>query len=310
MVAWTGTQRPVLGAWAGSMKVLVTGGAGFIGGNLCRRLLQEASVDEVRVIDDLSGGHLDAIEGLDVAFEQASILDDEALARAAKGCDAIVHLAALGSVPRSVTDPLASHDVNATGTLKVLEAARGNENAHVFLASSSSVYGANRVMPKSETLQCMPMSPYAVSKLATEQYAMAYAKCYGLPVLPFRFFNVFGPGQRPGHVYAAVVPVFVHAALTRRPLPVNGDGEQSRDFTYVGTLVETVTEAILGRVTSSPTNLAFGTRTTLNELIALIGDEIESEPEVVHSEPRPGDVRHSQADNSSASILATQDRAN
>jgi UDP-glucose 4-epimerase len=280
------------------MRILVTGGAGFIGGNLCRRLLEEPSVDEVRVIDDLSGGHVDSIEGLDVSFECASILDEEALARAAKGCDSIVHLAALGSVPRSVLDPLTSHEANATGTLRVLEAARGNDNAHVVIASSSSVYGANPAMPKSETLQCMPMSPYAVSKLAAEQYAMAYAKCYGLPVLPFRFFNVFGPGQRPEHVYAAVVPVFVHAALTGRPLPVNGDGQQSRDFTYVGTLVDAVTEAVVGRVTGPPTNLAFGTRTTLNELIALIGAETGPDFEVVYSEPRHGDVRHSQADNS------------
>ena len=145
----------------------------------------------------------------------------------------------------------------------------------------------------------MPMSPYAVSKLATEQYAMAYAKCYGLPVLPFPLFQRL---RSRAATWAMCTRQSFRSSSTqpwqRRPLPVNGDGEQSRDFTYVGTLVETVTEAILGRVTSSPTNLAFGTRTTLNELIALIGDEIESEPEVVHSEPRPGDVRHSQADNS------------
>jgi len=278
------------------MRVLVTGGAGFIGGNLCRRLLNEPGVDEVRVIDDLSSGHRSALEGLQVDLHEASILDQEALAAAAEGVDAIVHLAALGSVPRSVANPIASHEANATGTLMVLEAARANNNAHVILASSSSVYGANPAMPKVETLQLMPMSPYAVSKVATEQYAMAYSKCYDLPVLPFRFFNVFGPGQMPGHVYAAVVPVFLDAALRGKPLPVNGDGEQSRDFTYVGTVVETITDALVRQVTGIPTNLAFGTRTTLNELIGLIQDLVGFPVDIGYRDSRAGDVRHSQAD--------------
>lgn len=279
------------------MRVLVTGGAGFIGGNLCRRLLAEPGVDEVRVIDDLSNGHRSALEGLAVEMHEASILNGSALATAAEGVDAIVHLAALGSVPRSVANPLASHEANATGTLMVLEAARSNNNAHVILASSSSVYGANPVMPKVESLQLMPVSPYAVSKVSTEQYAMAYAKCYDLPVLPFRFFNVFGPGQMPGHVYAAVVPVFLDAALRGEPVPVNGDGEQSRDFTFVGTVTETISQALVRRVTGTPTNLAFGTRTTLNELIQVIGAELAINPKVKYGPTRDGDVRHSQAEN-------------
>lgn len=280
------------------MRVLVTGGAGFIGGNLCRRLLDEPGVDEVRVIDDLSSGHRSALEGLRVDLHEASILDREALAVAADGVDAIVHLAALGSVPRSVANPIASHEANATGTLMVLEAARANNNAHVILASSSSVYGANPAMPKVETLQLMPMSPYAVSKVATEQYAMAYAKCYDLPVLPFRFFNVFGPGQMPGHVYAAVVPVFLEAALRDEVLPVNGDGEQSRDFTYVGTVVGTITQALIRRIQGSSTNLAFGTRTTLAELIEMLQAILGTSLDVEYREPRAGDVKHSQADSS------------
>lgn len=280
------------------MQILVTGGAGFIGGNLCRRLIEEPSVSKVRVIDDLSGGTRRSLDGLDVEFLESSILDAESLSRAADGCDAIVHLAALGSVPRSIGNPMASHEANATGTLRVLEAARANDNAHVILASSSSVYGANPVIPKIESLQCMPMSPYAVSKLATEQYAMAYARCYGLPVLPFRFFNVFGPGQLPGHPYAAVIPVFLEAALAGRPLPVNGDGEQSRDFTYVGTVVETIVSALVHRVTGTPTNLAFGTRTSLNRLIGMLEQRLSKKLVVEYRDPRPGDVMHSQADKS------------
>lgn len=279
------------------MKVLITGGAGFIGTNLCERLVAEPGIDEVRVIDDLSTGHADGIAALPVRFIEASILDEAALTEAAAGVDAIVHLAALGSVPRSIANPLASHEANATGTLRVLEAARHNNNAQVVLASSSSVYGANQAIPKVETLECMPMSPYAVSKLATEQYAMAYGRCYDLPVLPFRFFNVFGPGQRPGHVYAAVIPVFLEAALNGKSLPVNGDGEQSRDFTYVGTVVSAITTALLKRLTSEPTNLAFGTRSTLNEVITVMEDILGKKLEVHHRDPRAGDVRHSQADN-------------
>ncbi|WP_114201813.1 NAD-dependent epimerase/dehydratase family protein [Janibacter anophelis] len=278
------------------MKVLITGGAGFIGSNLCKNLVEHDSFDEVRVIDDLSGGTRESIAGLDVDFYEGSILDDDLLTKAATGVDAIVHLAALGSVPRSIKTPLATHEANATGTLRVLEAARPT-NAHTILASSSSVYGANPTLPKVETLQLMPMSPYAVSKVATEQYAMAYAQCYDLPVLPFRFFNVFGPGQRPDHIYAAVIPIFVGAALRGETLPVNGDGQQSRDFTYVGTVVETITDALVRKVTSTPTNLAFGTRTTLTELIELLGGYFDSHLQITYQEPRPGDVRHSQADN-------------
>ena len=187
-----------------------------------------------------------------------------------------------------------SHEANATGTLRVLEAARANR-AHVLLASSSSVYGANPALPKTEDLQCLPMSPYAVTKLATEQYAMAYARCYGLHVLPFRFFNVFGPLQAAGHAYAAVVPALIDAALDERPLPIDGDGEQSRDFTYVGTVADILARAVVGRVTSSPTNLAFGTRTTVNELVRLLEHVVGRSLDVEHRDSRPGDVPHSQA---------------
>lgn len=277
-------------------RVLVTGGAGFIGANLCRQLLDSDQIDEVRVLDDLSSGALANLDGLDVEFSEGSILDQAALSVAATGCTAIVHLAAVPSVPRSIVDPLRSHEANATGTLRVLEAARAADGAHVVLASSSSVYGSNPALPKTEDLQCRPMSPYAVSKLAAEQYAMAYAQCYGLPVLPFRFFNVYGPLQAAGHAYAAVIPAFVEAVLHDRPVTVFGDGLQTRDFTFVATVTRVLHDAVVGRVTSGPVNLAFGTRTSLLEVVDLLSKALDREVPVDYRPGRAGDVLHSQAD--------------
>lgn len=279
------------------MKVVITGGAGFIGSNLCRELLDTPVIDEVRVIDDFSTGYRDNLEGLDVRLFEASILEPEALDTAVNGADSIVHLAALGSVPRSIADPLRSHEVNATGTLRVLDAARRLGGQHVVMSSSSSVYGANPRLPKDETMLCQPMSPYAVSKLAAEQYANAFAKVYDLPVLPFRFFNVYGPRQRAGHAYAAVIPTFIDAALRGDPLPINGDGSTSRDFTYVGTVTGLLKRAILSRTVGGPTNLAFGSRTTLLDLVNLIEEQMGHPVARVHRDPRPGDVKHSQANN-------------
>lgn len=279
------------------LTVLVTGGAGFIGANLCRRLQDDPAVREVRVLDDLSSGDKANLDGLDVRFDVGSILDVDALDAAAAGCTHIVHLAAVPSVPRSIEDPVRSHEANATGTLRVLEAARRHGGLHVTLASSSSVYGSNPAIPKTEDLQCRPMSPYAVSKLAAEQYAMAYAQCYGLPVLAFRFFNVYGPLQAAGHAYAAVVPAFLDAALHDRPVPLYGDGLQSRDFTFVGTVTQVLHDAVVQRVTSAPVNLAFGTRTTLLDVLALLGKALGRPVQIDYLDARPGDVRHSQADN-------------
>ncbi|GAA4841671.1 NAD-dependent epimerase/dehydratase family protein [Kitasatospora terrestris] len=280
------------------MRVVVTGGAGFIGANLCRALLARPEVTEVRVLDNLSTGRKSNLDGLAVTFHEGSILDRELLDEAFTGADAVVHLAALPSVPRSVADPLASHHANATGTLEVLEAARRAGGLYVAAASSSSVYGANRELPKRETMRTAPMSPYAVSKLATESYLGAYHHCYGTGVLPLRFFNVFGPLQPAGHAYAAVVPAFLDAALDGRPVTVQGDGGQSRDFTYVGTVAQVISEAVVRRVVSAdPVNLAFGTRTSLLELIELMGEVLGQPVERAHVDPRPGDVRDSQADN-------------
>ncbi len=239
------------------MHILVTGGAGFIGSNLCRALGAYPEL-RVTVLDDLSTGDPANLAGLDVELVEGSILDRALLQRVVPEVRSIVHLAALPSVPRSLLDPVTSWDVNATGSLYVLEAAR-SVGAHVVLSSSSSVYGATPELPKHEQLPTRPLSPYAASKLAGESLALAYAHSFGLDVLPFRFFNVYGPGQAAGHAYAAVIPCFLDRATRGQALSVYGDGEQSRDFTYVGTVVRVICEALTRRVTSTePVNLAFG----------------------------------------------------
>lgn len=281
------------------MRVVVTGGAGFIGGNLCAALAGDPAVDQVVALDDLSTGRTANLEGLDVELVVGSILDADLLDQVVAGAGAIVHLAARPSVPRSLKDPLASHEANATGTLQVLEAARRHDHPLVVVASSSSVYGANPELPKREEMVAMPVSPYAVSKLAAESYALAYQQSFGLPALAFRFFNVFGPLQAADHDYAAVVPTFLAAALRGDPLPVHGDGGQTRDFTYVGTVVAVLADAVRRSVSNPrPVNLAFGTRVSLLELIGLIEKELGAPVERVHADPRPGDVRDSQADQS------------
>ena len=278
------------------MRVLVTGAAGFIGSNLARRL---SDIAEVRGLDDLSTGYMRNIEGLSLDFIKGSILDESILKKAVQDCDAVVHLAARPSVPRSLAEPLKSHEANATGTLRVLEAARTLKDPLVVVASSSSVYGANPTLPKSETALPMPMSPYAVSKLATEQYTLAWQYSYGMKTLPFRFFNVFGPKQAPDHDYAAVVPTFIASALRGETLHINGDGHQSRDFTYVGTVCDVIVEAITNRIShKGPVNLAFGTQTSLLEIIEILETVMGQSLQVTHGGDRAGDVRHSQADNS------------
>ena len=287
------------------MKVLITGGAGFIGTNLAQHLIGLPQITEVRILDDLSTGfrsNLDLVPEAD--FVKGSILNMGLLSEAVMGMDSIVHLAARPSVTRSIAEPQAAHEVNATGTLNVLEVARQAGGLHTIVASSSSVYGANPTLPKREDLATQPVSPYAASKLATESYALSWQHSYGLPTLAFRFFNVYGPLQAAGHAYAAAIPTFIDAALSDRPIPLHGDGTQSRDFTFVGTVTSVIGQSVLERITSpQPVNLAFGSNITLNEVIAGISTELGRVVEVESLPSRPGDVKHSQADNSALMAL-------
>ncbi len=206
-----------------------------------------------------------------VEIVEGSILDQRALDTTVSGAGAIVHLAARPSVTRSLEDPLASHEVNATGTLRVLEAARHAGGSHVIVASSSSVYGAKPALPASEAAAVAPVSPYAASKAAAEAYSLSYGGSFGLPVTVYRFFNVFGPLQRADHAYAAVVPAFVSAALAGKALPVHGDGSQTRDFTYVGSVVQVLAATVTRRVVApAPVNLAFGSRSSLLEVVSAL----------------------------------------
>jgi UDP-glucose 4-epimerase len=280
------------------MKIVVTGGAGFIGANLCRTLAAHDAIGEVVALDNLSTGFRHNLDGVDATLVEGDLTDPDTLDSVLHDAAAVVHLGARPSVPRSVADPLASHHANATGTIQVLDAARRAGGLHVVVASSSSVYGSNPTLPKHEDLATRPLSPYAASKLATEAYALAYGSTYAMPTLAFRFFNVFGPLQAAGHAYAAVVPAFVSSALAGEPVTVHGDGTQSRDFTFVDTVASVITDAVVRRVASSePVNLAFGTRTSLLDVIAqleaLLGHPIER----AHVESRVGDVKHSQATN-------------
>jgi len=277
------------------VRILITGGAGFIGTNLALHLSKQPVVEEVVVFDDLSTGvRRQELECARVVI--GDLRDADAIDAASRGIDRIIHLGALGSVPRSIADPATTNDVNIRGTLNVLEAARKSDVGHVVVASSSSVYGANRTIPKIESMATLPMSPYAVSKLATEAYANAYETSFGLPTLSFRFFNVFGPYQRADHVYAAVIPKFLDAIKKGEPVVIHGDGTQSRDFTSVHSVVDALTQASVGRLSNdTPVNLAFGSRFTLLDVLERLEVIHGGEIKRTFADSRVGDVPHSQA---------------
>jgi nucleoside-diphosphate-sugar epimerase len=283
------------------VKALVTGGAGFIGSHVLRRLLADGL--DVRVLDNFATGRRENLDGLDrdVELIEGDIQSYERVYNAVIGCDYVFHLAALPSVPRSVQDPLTSNASNVIGTLNVLLASRDANVARVVFASSSSVYGTNPAMPKHEDLAPAPMSPYAVSKLAGEGYCRSFHEVYGLSTVAVRYFNVFGPRQDPLSQYAAVIPRFILAGLRGVAPVIFGDGEQSRDFTFVENAVAaTILAMHAPDAAGGVFNVACGERMTLNqtiaELEAILGRRITPE----HRPGRPGDIKHSLADISRA----------
>ncbi|MFD1825293.1 MULTISPECIES: NAD-dependent epimerase/dehydratase family protein [Mumia] len=279
------------------MRLLVTGGGGFIGSNLVRTALRHPGLTQVRVLDDFSTGYEENLHGVPVELHRGSVCDPDALARSLKGIDGVVHLAAIPSVPRSLVDPRRSYEVNVSGTVEVLEACRTADVGHVVVASSSSVYGANPAEYKNERGWVRPLSPYAAGKLAAEQMALAYQESFGLGVSAFRFFNVYGPRQPAGHTYSAVVPVFVDALLRGTPVPVHGDGAQTRDFTFVDSVCRVLVEsAVTAKACAEPVNLAFGTRTSIAELVSLLEEVTGRSARIDWQPPRSADVRASRAD--------------
>ncbi|MFQ5795732.1 MAG: SDR family oxidoreductase [Candidatus Bipolaricaulia bacterium] len=282
---------------------LVTGGAGFIGSHLVERLIEVG--ERVRVFDNLSTGRLENIESLSgVELVEADLMHFDRLREAMAGVDLVFHQAALPSVPRSVKDPQASHAANATGTLNLLIAARDAGVRRVVYASSSSVYGETPELPKREAMRPDPRSPYAVSKLAGELYCKIFHSVYGLETISLRYFNVFGPRQDPASPYAAVIPKFIDALLAGRPPTIYGDGDQSRDFTYIDNVVAAnLLAAQAERGVSETFNIACGQRTTVNELARSLSEIIGASVAPRHESPRSGDVRHSLADISRAEEL-------
>jgi nucleoside-diphosphate-sugar epimerase len=275
---------------------LVTGGAGFIGSNLVRALLERG--DDVRVLDNFSTGNRSNLEGLDVEIVEGELRSYERVHNAVRGAEVVYHLGALGSVPRSVQDPLTSSAVNIEGTLNVLLAARDEGIRRVVFSSSTSVYGSSRQLPTTEDTPPDPISPYGVAKLAAERYCVSFSRVYeSLETVVLRYFNVFGERQSPFSQYAAVVPLFVTAIDAGEPVHIHGDGEQSRDFTYVGNVVDATLRAAEAEGASGEIfNIANGAPATVNVLADTIG-AILGKPVLRETfAPRAGDIRDSWAD--------------
>jgi UDP-N-acetylglucosamine/UDP-N-acetyl-alpha-D-glucosaminouronate 4-epimerase len=286
------------------VRVLVTGGGGFIGSHLAERLLSDGH--EVRVLDNFATGRRENLITFadDLELVEGDIQSYERVHTAVRGCDYVFHQAALPSVPRSVQDPLTSNASNVIGTLNVLLASRDCEVRRVIFASSSSIYGRNPELPKRETLATLPISPYAVAKLAGEGYCRSFSEVYGLDTVALRYFNVFGPRQDPLSQYAAVVPNFIVAALNGRPPVVHGDGEQTRDFTFIENVIAANVAAMNAiDVSGEALNIACGDRVSLNGLLDELGAVLGVTLSPEYTPPRPGDIRDSLADISKAQRL-------
>lgn len=286
------------------MKILVTGGAGFIGSNLCEALLNDARVSFVRVLDNLATGNLKNIESFignsKFEFITGDIRNIETCREACSGMDMISHQAALGSVPRSIHDPLTTNDVNITGTLNIFTAGKEANITKIVYAASSSTYGDSENLPKVEHIIGKPLSPYAVTKLVNELYAEVFHSIYGVNFIGLRYFNVFGPKQNPNGAYAAVIPLFAKAVLNNESPFINGDGEQSRDFTFVANAVQANLKALFAsndNAWNQVYNIACGEQNTVNQLFETLKSFTPNKTlNATHREARNGDVRHSLAD--------------
>jgi UDP-glucose 4-epimerase len=276
------------------VKYLVTGGAGFIGSNLVEELLKLGH--QVRVIDNFLTGRRENLEAFknDIDLHEADICDFAAVEKAVKGIDAVLHQAALPSVPRSVEDPITSNQINIDGTLNVLEASKRAGVSKYVMASSSSVYGESEELPKHEKMMLGPLSPYAVCKLTDEHYSRIYWELYKLPTVCLRYFNVFGPRQDPGSEYAAVIPKFITSLQNGKQPIVYGDGEQSRDFTYIDNVVNANLLAVENdSMAGQAFNAACGSQYTLNQLLDRLREIISSDVPAIYDAPRAGDIKHS-----------------
>jgi UDP-N-acetylglucosamine 4-epimerase len=292
------------------MKILITGGAGFIGSNLAERLLQDERTSLVRVLDNLATGSLKNIDSFashpKFEFLKGDIRDYETCLQACDGIDLVSHQAALGSVPRSIADPLTTNAVNIGGTLNIFTAAKEKNLKRIIYAASSSTYGDHPGLPKVEDKIGNPLSPYAVTKYVNELYARVFASLYNMQFIGLRYFNIFGPRQNPNGPYAAVIPLFAEAILNNKPPIINGDGQHSRDFTYVDNAVQANVLALFTdnmNAVNQVYNIACGHQTSLLQLFNDLKEEAGSTLQPVHGPERNGDVKHSLADISKASTL-------
>lgn len=285
------------------INLLITGGAGFIGSNLVEHFLNDERVALVRVLDDLSNGYYDNIEEFEThpkfEFIQGDICNYETCLKACEGIDKISHQAALGSVPRSIQNPMRTNEVNVNGTINILHAAKEQSVSRIILAFSSSIYGDRTDSPKVEDRIGKPLSPYAVSKAAGESYAQIFGEVYGLSWIGLRYFNIFGPKQNPDNPYAAVIPIFCKSFIKGGDLVINGDGRTSRDFTFVSNAllmnelaIFTENEKALNEVY----NCGCGDEVSLNEIVEMLDKASDLKPHIVYSPERNGDIKQSKAD--------------